>query len=182
MKGCAFSKGDSFCYHKKKILFPSSFWGIFDFFVFFNILKSLKKNKIMPHYKGGASVISILVPSTRNILILIARRHVQEKDIWGKFLHGSRCQVIEARSDTRLLYKACFKGSVESNMEPTLGQRCRDENVINKTQWNPLQCNLMSPLKVRSVVFSHLESLKKHKIRLHWGTFFEGSLVSSKKG
>jgi hypothetical protein len=29
--------------------------------------------------------------------------------------------------------------------------------------------------------FSYLESLKKCKRRLHWGTFFEGSLVSSKK-
>jgi hypothetical protein len=29
--------------------------------------------------------------------------------------------------------------------------------------------------------FSFLESLKKHKRRLHWGTFFENSLVGSKK-
>jgi hypothetical protein len=68
----------------------------------------------------------ILVPSTRNILMLRARRHVQKKDSRGKFLHGSRCQVTEERSDTRLAYKACFKGSVERNMEPSLGQRCKD--------------------------------------------------------
>jgi hypothetical protein len=66
----------------------------------------------------------ILVPSARNILILIERIHVQEKDTRGKFLHGSRCQVAEERSVTRLAYKACFKGSFESNMEPALGQRC----------------------------------------------------------
>ena len=30
--------------------------------------------------------------------------------------------------------------------------------------------------------FSFLESLKKSKIRLHWGTFFEDSLVDSNKG
>jgi hypothetical protein len=69
----------------------------------------------------------ILVPSAWNILMLRARRHVQEKDTRGKFLHGSRCQVTEERSATRLAYKECFKGSVESNMELTLGQRCKDE-------------------------------------------------------
>jgi hypothetical protein len=30
--------------------------------------------------------------------------------------------------------------------------------------------------------FSYLESLKKCKRRLRWGTFFEDSLVGSKKG
>jgi hypothetical protein len=36
----------------KKILFPSSFWGIFDFFVLFMILK---KNKGILRYNGGTS-------------------------------------------------------------------------------------------------------------------------------
>jgi hypothetical protein len=49
----------------------------------------------------------------------------------------------------------------------------------NETPFNVI---LTIPEKVSSVVFSHLESLKKHKIRLHWGTFFENSLVSLKKG
>jgi hypothetical protein len=40
----------------------------------------------------------------------------------------------QRQSATRLAYKACFKGSVESNMEPTLGQICRDENAIKKTK------------------------------------------------
>ena len=40
----------------------------------------------------------------------------------------------QRQSATRLAYKACFKGSVESNMEPTLGQRRRDAKAINKTQ------------------------------------------------
>jgi hypothetical protein len=39
----------------------------------------------------------ILVLDTRRKLILRARRHVQEKDTQGKFLHGSRCQVAEAK-------------------------------------------------------------------------------------
>jgi hypothetical protein len=73
------------------------------------------------------SQASILVPSAWNILILKARRHVQEKDTRRKFLHRSRCQVTGARSATRLAYKECFKGSVERNREPTLGQICKDE-------------------------------------------------------
>jgi hypothetical protein len=46
----------------------------------------------------------------------------------------------------------------------------------------PFNVSFTSPEKVRSMVFSHLESLKKCKRRLHWGTFFENSLVSSKRG
>jgi hypothetical protein len=69
----------------------------------------------------------IIVPSTWNILMIRARRHVQEKDTREKFLHGLRCQVAKERSATRLAYKSCFKGSVERNMESALGQRRRDE-------------------------------------------------------
>jgi hypothetical protein len=74
-------------------------------------------------------------------------------------------------------------GSVERNMEPTLGQRCRYANVINKTHnGNVLRCNFNEPREGKLDGFSYLESLKKRKRRLHWGTFFEGSLVGSKKG
>jgi hypothetical protein len=48
---------------------------------------------------------------------------------------------LQRKSATRLAYKACFKDLVERNMEPTLGQRRRDENVINKAQLSLLQCN-----------------------------------------
>ena len=56
MKGFTFSKGDSLCCHKNKILFSSSFWGIFDFFCLFQYFERLKKNKRMLCYKGGTSV------------------------------------------------------------------------------------------------------------------------------
>jgi hypothetical protein len=60
-------------------------------------------------------------------------------------------------------------------MEPTLGQRRGYTNVINKTHnGNVLRCKLNG--------FSYLESLKKRKRRLQWGTFYEGSIVGSKKG
>jgi hypothetical protein len=52
----------------KKILFPSSFWGIFDFFfVFFNNFG--KKNKGMLRYNGGTSVANIQVQGTRTRLM-----------------------------------------------------------------------------------------------------------------
>jgi len=94
---------------KKKILFPSSFWGIFDFFVFFNnFLGSLKKNKRMRHYKGGTSVTNILVPGARNTLMLRARGHMQKGDTrkkppWAKGVKMQRQSAIG------LAYKACFR-------------------------------------------------------------------------
>jgi hypothetical protein len=88
---------------KKKILFPSSFWGIFDPFLTFSIiLESLKKNKIILCYKGGSSIANILVPSEWNIGILRAKGHTQEKDTQEKSSMGQRCQDIEAKC-----YRAC---------------------------------------------------------------------------
>ena len=76
---------------------------------------------------------SKLVPSAWNILMLKARRHVQDKDTRGKFIYGLRCQITKEKGAARLAYKECFKGSVESNMDLTLGQRCKYEthNAIN---------------------------------------------------
>jgi hypothetical protein len=50
----------------KKILFPSSFWGIFDFFVLLNILK---KNKRILRYSGGTSIANIQVQGTKTRLM-----------------------------------------------------------------------------------------------------------------
>jgi hypothetical protein len=59
-------------------------------------------------------------------------------------------------------------GSVERNMEPTLGQRCGYANAINKTHnGNVLRCNFNKPKEGKLGGFSYLESLKKHKRRLH---------------
>jgi hypothetical protein len=74
-------------------------------------------------------------------------------------------------------------GLVESNMEPTLDQRCRYAHAITETHnGNILRCRFYDPREGKLGGFSYLESLKKRKRRLQWGTFFEGSLVSSKKG
>jgi hypothetical protein len=79
--------------------------------------------------------------------------------------------------------RSALDGSVESNMEPALGQICRYANAINKTHnGNILRCEFNEPREGKIVGFSYLESLKKCKRRLHWGTFFEGSLVGLKNG
>jgi hypothetical protein len=52
----------------KKLLLPSSFWGIFDFFVFFNNFGKIIKECYIT--KEESSVANILVPSTQNIGML----------------------------------------------------------------------------------------------------------------
>jgi hypothetical protein len=51
-----------------------------------------------------------LVRGAWNILMLSARRHVQDKDTRRKFLHGSRCQIAKEKSVARLAFKECFEG------------------------------------------------------------------------
>jgi hypothetical protein len=89
---------------------------------------------------------------------------------------------MQRQSATRLAYKACFTGSVESNMEPTLGKNIGMQMRLTRHNDNALQCDFNEPREGKLNGFSFLESLKKRKRRLHWGTFFKGSLVSSKKG
>jgi hypothetical protein len=50
----------------KKILFPSSFWGIFDFFVLFEYFE---KNKGILRYSGGMSIENIQAQGTRTRLM-----------------------------------------------------------------------------------------------------------------
>jgi hypothetical protein len=99
----------------------------------------------MLRYKGGKTIASKLVPSIWNILMFGARRHVQNKDTQGKFLHGSRCQIAKVKSAPRLAFKECFKCSVESNMELTLGQRRNDEacDAIKHDTTRLLPCKIL---------------------------------------
>jgi hypothetical protein len=55
------------------------------------------------------------------------KRILRENSSMGQGFRSQR------KSVTRLLYKACFKGSVERNTEPTLGHRYRYENAIRNT-------------------------------------------------
>jgi hypothetical protein len=55
-------------------------------------------------------------------------------------------------------------GSVESNMEPTLDQRHRYANVVNKTHnGNIFRCKFNEPREGKLSGFSYLESLKNVK-------------------
>jgi hypothetical protein len=84
----------------KKILFPSSFWGIFDFFVFFNDFG--KKNKGMLRYNGGTSVTNIQVQGTRTILMFRIM-------ILGENPPGAKGVKTQRQRATRLAYKVCFR-------------------------------------------------------------------------
>ena len=75
----------------------------------------------------------------------------------GKVLQGLRIRYA-------------LDGSVERNMDPTLCQRLIYANVVKKTHnGNVLRCNFSEPREGKLDGFSYLESLKKHKRRLHWG-------------
>jgi hypothetical protein len=97
-------------------------------------LGSLKKNKRMIRYKGGMSVENILVPSIRNTLMFRARKHMQEKDTRENPSMGQGVKMHRKKVLQGLRIRYASNGSVEGNMEPTLGQRHRNANVINKTQ------------------------------------------------
>ena len=59
----------------------------------------------------------------------------------------------------------------------------KDANAVDRTHnGNVLRCKFNEPREGKLDDFSCLESLKKHKRKLHWGTFFVNSLVGSKKG
>jgi hypothetical protein len=58
---------------------------------------------------------------------------VQEKDTRENSSMGQGVRS-QRQSATRFAYKACFKGSVERNIEPTLGKRRKDAIVIRRTR------------------------------------------------
>jgi hypothetical protein len=118
------------------------------------------------------------------------KNDVQSKDTWKKFLLGPKVLRCKGKLLQGLRMRHVSDGLVERNMDLVLVQRHGYANVINKTHnvinkthnGNFLQCKFNEPREGKIDNFSYLESLKKHKRRLQWGTFFEGSLVDSKKG
>jgi hypothetical protein len=100
-----------------------------------------------------------------------------------KFLPGPKVSRRKGKVLQGLRIRHASDGPVESNMELKLGQRHGYANAINKTHnGNVLRCNFNEPREGKLDGFSYLESLKKCKRRLRWGTFFGGSLIGSKKG
>jgi hypothetical protein len=111
------------------------------------------------------------------------KTNVQSKDTRKKSLLGPKVSRRRGEVLQGLRIRHASDGSVESNMEPALDQRHKYTNAINKTHnGNILRCKFYEPREGKLDGFSYLESLKKRKRRLHWGTFFEDSLVSSKEG
>jgi hypothetical protein len=85
----------------KKILFLSSFWGIFDFFCLFQYF--WKKNKGMLHYNVGMSATNIQVQGARTRLmfrIMILKKNPP----------GAKGVKTQKQSATRLAYKVCKRG------------------------------------------------------------------------
>jgi hypothetical protein len=58
----------------------------------------------------------------------VQRKDTQEKSLLGPKVSRCRGKVLQG-----LHIRHASDGSVESNMEPTLDQRCRYANTINKT-------------------------------------------------
>jgi hypothetical protein len=101
----------------------------------------------------------------------------------GKILQGLKVSRRRGKVLKGLHIRHASDGSVESNMELALGQRLVYANAINKTHnGNVPRCKFNEPKEGKLGGFSYLESLKKCKRRLCWGTFFEGSLVGLKNG
>jgi hypothetical protein len=83
----------------------------------------------------------------------------RKKSLLGPKVSRHRCKVLQG-----LRIRHASDGSVESNMEPVLDQRCRYANMFNKTHnGNILRCNFNEPREGKLGGFSYLESLKNVK-------------------
>jgi hypothetical protein len=85
----------------KKILFPSSFWGIFDFFLFF--LYILTKNKRILRYKGGTRIANIQVQGMMTRLMFLGNDTRKNPPV-------AKGVKTQAQTVTRLMGKGCKCG------------------------------------------------------------------------
>jgi hypothetical protein len=76
--------------------------------------------------KGGMSVANIQVQGARKRMIFKERK-IRKKSLLGPKVSRCRDKVLQG-----LRIRHASDGSVESNMESTLDQRHRYENVVNK--------------------------------------------------
>jgi hypothetical protein len=82
----------------------------------------------------------------------------------GKILQGPNVSRCRGKVLQGLCIRHASDGSVENNMEPTLGRRRGYENAINKTHnGNVLRCNFNEPREGKLGGFPYLESLKNVK-------------------
>jgi hypothetical protein len=83
----------------KKILFPSSFWGIFDFFLFFLYIK----NKRILRYKGGTRIANIQVQGMMTRLMFLGNDTRENPPV-------AKGVKTQAQTVTRLMGKRCKCG------------------------------------------------------------------------
>jgi tRNA U34 5-carboxymethylaminomethyl modifying enzyme MnmG/GidA len=83
------------------------------------------------------------------------KRTLRENSSMGQGVRSQR------KIATRLAYKACFRGSVESNMDLALGQRCRDEMRLATHKETPFNVFFTSPEKASSDSFFTFREYEK---------------------
>jgi hypothetical protein len=77
------------------------------------------------------SSVRKLVPSTRNIPMLNARKHVQDMDTRGNFPPGIRCQVTKEKNCKAGDYSRMHTiGLYNNKLKPTLGQKAQVVNML----------------------------------------------------
>jgi hypothetical protein len=140
MKGCALSKGDSLCYQKRIYIFPSPLFGFFYYFVFFHFLKSLKKNKIMLHYKGGMSVVSKHTSSKRKEHTNAHRKetcagkgHLGKIPPWVKVLgrRGKVLQGLHIRNASKIQLRETWRRHLAKDAEMQMLLARHNETPFN---------------------------------------------------
>jgi hypothetical protein len=101
-------------------------------------------------------MVKIRVITRRKDNTDVQSKDTQKKSLLGTKVSGRRGKVLQG-----LRIRHASDGSVKSNMEPTLDQICRYENMVNKTHnGNVLQCKFNEPREGKLDDFSYLESLK----------------------
>jgi hypothetical protein len=89
---------------------------------------------------------------------------VQSKDTREKSLLGPKVSRRRGKVLQGLHIKHASDGSIESNMEMELDQRCKYANAVNKTHnGNVLRYKFNEPKEGKLGGFSYLESLKNVK-------------------
>jgi hypothetical protein len=145
---------------QNKILFPSSFWGIFDIYIFFVFFNNFGKRKNVTLQRRDECHKH--TSSRRKDKTDVQSNDTQEKSLLGPKVSRCRGKVLQG-----LRIRHASDGSVERSMEPTLNQRHRYENAVNKTNnGNILRCKFNEPREGKLDGFSYLESLKKRKRRI----------------
>ena len=158
----------------KRKYFSLPLFGVYlIFFVFFNNFGKRIKECYVTKEKQVSQTYQFQVHGTQGKGTYVRKGHS------GKILQGPKVSRRSGKVLQGLCIRHASDGLVESNMDPTLGQRMQMRLIRHND--NILQCNFNEPREGKLDGFSFLESLKKRKRRLHQGTFFEKQSSQFKK-